>query len=80
MLCCAAVTVAVTGTAVAADPVTIKLAQAYPTSLAVIGKAPTEMAKKLATASGGTLAIEVYEPGALVPVLETFDVVAKGAT
>jgi TRAP-type mannitol/chloroaromatic compound transport system substrate-binding protein len=78
-LSCAALALVTTGVAVAADKVTIKLAQAYPTSLAVIGKAPAGMAKKLATASGGTLQIEIYEPGALVPVLETFDVVSKGA-
>jgi TRAP-type mannitol/chloroaromatic compound transport system substrate-binding protein len=50
-----------------------------PTTLAVIGKAPANVAKRVKTASEGSLRIEVYEPGALVPVMQTFDVVSKGA-
>jgi TRAP-type mannitol/chloroaromatic compound transport system substrate-binding protein len=63
----------------AKDVVKIKLAQAYPTSLVVLGKTPANIAKRIKIASEGSLKIEVYEPGALVPVMQTFDVVSKGA-
>ncbi len=66
------------GAASAADK-TITVAQAYPKSFAVLGHTPTDLAKELATASGGTLELKIFDPGALVPVLETFDAVAKGA-
>lgn len=63
----------------AQERVNWKLASAYPSSLAVLGPAPFETAAALATITGGTLEIKVYEPGALVPPLETFEAVGKGA-
>ena len=62
-----------------AQDVTINVAQAYPASSAVLGHTPADLAEMLAVASGGTLQMKTFEPGALVPVLETFDAVAKGA-
>ena len=67
------------GAAGAQERVAWKLATAYPSTLSVLGPAPFETAEILATITGGTLDIRVYEPGALVPPLETFDAVAKGA-
>jgi TRAP-type mannitol/chloroaromatic compound transport system substrate-binding protein len=67
------------GAADAQERVRWKLATAYPSTLSVLGPAPFNTAEVLETITGGTLAIEVYEPGALVPPLETFDAVAKGA-
>src|ERR671918_2881404 len=67
------------GIAGAQERVSGKLATAYPSTLSVLGPAPFETAEILATIPGGTLDIRVYEPGALVPPLETFDAVAKGA-
>ncbi|MGH6894928.1 MAG: TRAP transporter substrate-binding protein [Geminicoccaceae bacterium] len=67
------------GTAGAQERVNWKLASAYPSTLSVLGPAPFETAEVLATITGGALDIEVYEPGALVPPLETFDAVAKGS-
>lgn len=62
-----------------AQEVTINVSQAYPTSSAVLGHTPANLAEMLGTASGGALQMKIFEPGALVPVLETFDAVAKGA-
>lgn len=63
----------------AQERVSWKLASAYPGSLPVLGPAPALMAETLAAITGGTFEIRVYEPGALVPVLETFASVGKGA-
>jgi TRAP-type mannitol/chloroaromatic compound transport system substrate-binding protein len=63
----------------AQERVNWKLASAYPSSLPVLGPAPFETAAALAAITGGTLEIKVYEPGALVPPLETFEAVGKGA-
>ena len=62
-----------------AQDATLNVAQAYPKSFAVLGHTPTDLAEMLDTASGGTLELKIFDPGALVPVLETFDAVAKGA-
>jgi TRAP-type mannitol/chloroaromatic compound transport system substrate-binding protein len=67
------------GAAGAQDRVNWKLASAYPSTLSVLGPAPFQTAEILNTITGGTLDIQVFEPGALVPPLETFDSVAKGA-
>ena len=67
------------GVADAQDRIRWKLATAYPSTLSVLGPAPFETAEILDAITGGTLDIEVYEPGALVPPLETFDSVAKRA-
>jgi TRAP-type mannitol/chloroaromatic compound transport system substrate-binding protein len=67
------------GSAGAQERVEWKLATAYPSTLSVLGPAPFEVAKILATITGGTLDIRVYEPGALVPPLETFEAVGKGS-
>jgi TRAP-type mannitol/chloroaromatic compound transport system substrate-binding protein len=67
------------GGAAAQDRVSWKLASAYPSSLPVLGPAPFDAAETLSTITDGALDIRVYEPGALVPPLETFDAVAKGA-
>jgi TRAP-type mannitol/chloroaromatic compound transport system substrate-binding protein len=67
------------GAAGAQERVNWKLASAYPSTLPVLGPAPFDTAEILSTITGGALDIRVYEPGALVPPLETFDAVAKGS-
>jgi TRAP-type mannitol/chloroaromatic compound transport system substrate-binding protein len=67
------------GAAGAQERVSWKLASAYPSTLPVLGPAPFDTAEILATITGDALDIRVYEPGALVPPLETFDAVAKGS-
>lgn len=56
-----------------------QLATGYPRSLAVIGESPFDLAETVGLISDGVVEIEVFEPGALVPVLETFDAVGRGA-
>lgn len=58
---------------------TINIAQAYPKTFAVLGQTPTRLSEMLSTASNGSLELKIFDPGALVPVLETFDAVSKGA-
>jgi TRAP-type mannitol/chloroaromatic compound transport system substrate-binding protein len=67
------------GASLAQDTVSWKLASAYPRTLAVIGPSPFETATTLETITGGTLKIHVFDPGALVPPLETFDAVSAGS-
>jgi TRAP-type mannitol/chloroaromatic compound transport system substrate-binding protein len=67
------------GASLAQDTVSWKLASAYPRTLAVIGPSPFETATTLETITGGTLKIQVFDPGALVPPLETFDAVSAGS-
>ncbi|GAB5378001.1 MAG: TRAP transporter substrate-binding protein [Acuticoccus sp.] len=80
-LACLAAGVALVGSATlaAAQDVSLNVAQAYPKSFAVLGHTPTDLAERMDTASGGSLTMKIFDPGALVPVLETFDAVAKGA-
>ena len=55
------------------------MTSAIPTSLALIGEAAVTLHDKVMRASGGTLEIKVYEPGALVPGLEAIPAVSKGS-
>jgi TRAP-type mannitol/chloroaromatic compound transport system substrate-binding protein len=59
--------------------VELNMASAFPTSLTLIGEAAPKFADKVKRASGGTIDIKVYEPGALVPSLETIPAVSKGS-
>jgi len=65
--------------AMAQEAVQWDVSSAYPSSTAVIGPAPWTMAEHVATATNGAVELEVFEPGALVGALETFDAVAAGA-
>jgi TRAP-type mannitol/chloroaromatic compound transport system substrate-binding protein len=62
-----------------AQVVELNMASVFPTSLTLIGEAAPKFAEKVKRASGGTLNIKVYEPGALVPGLETIQAVSKGS-
>jgi TRAP-type mannitol/chloroaromatic compound transport system substrate-binding protein len=55
------------------------MASVFPTSLTLLGEAAPKLAEKLRRASGGTIDLKVYEPGALVPGLETIQAVSKGS-
>lgn len=63
----------------AAQDVTLNVAQAYPKTFAVLGQTPTRLSELVGSASGGTVELKIFDPGALVPVLETFDAVANGS-
>lgn len=63
----------------AARKVTLKVASAFPTSLALIGEGAVTFAGKVQRVSGGNLEIRIFEPGALVPALEAIQAVSKGS-
>lgn len=56
-----------------------KNASSFTTSLDIIGPNGPRTLKTIETLSGGKFKIKFFEPGALVPALEVFDSVAKGA-
>ena len=76
---CAASIVVIPHASATAQEATLNVAQAYPKTFAVLGQTPTRLSDLLDTASGGSLELKIFEPGALVPVLETFDAVANGS-
>ena len=62
-----------------AQKIQLSMASAFPTSLTLIGEAAPRLAEKVKRVSGGALTLKVYEPGALVPGLETIQAVSKGS-
>jgi TRAP-type mannitol/chloroaromatic compound transport system substrate-binding protein len=60
-------------------PVHWKMASAAPGSVVILGTTPKRFTETVAAISGGDFQIKFYEPGALVPPLEMFDSVARGA-
>ena len=62
-----------------AQKVTLKVASAFPTSLALIGEGAVTFSDKVKRVSGGTLDLQVFEPGALVPALEAIQAASKGS-
>jgi TRAP-type mannitol/chloroaromatic compound transport system substrate-binding protein len=60
-------------------PVRWKMASAAPGSVVFLGTTPKRFTQTVAAISGGDFQIKFYEPGALVPPLEMFDSVARGA-
>ncbi|MBI1396112.1 MAG: C4-dicarboxylate ABC transporter [Betaproteobacteria bacterium] len=59
--------------------VEMTLASVYPTSLTLVGEAAPKLVDNIKRASGGSLVLKVYEPGALVPGLESIQAVSKGS-
>jgi TRAP-type mannitol/chloroaromatic compound transport system substrate-binding protein len=62
-----------------ARTVTLNVASAFPTSLALIGEGAVTFADKVRRVSGGTLDLKVFEPGAMVPALEAIQAASKGS-
>lgn len=56
-----------------------KMASAFGSQLPHLGPSAIRFSKDIERMSGGKLEIKFYEPGALVPALECFDAVSKGA-
>ena len=56
-----------------------KMAGAYSSTMPIVGDAGPLWSKKLEEVSGGRLRIKYYDAGKLVPALEIFDSVSKGA-
>jgi TRAP-type mannitol/chloroaromatic compound transport system substrate-binding protein len=59
--------------------VTWKMASAFGSKLPHLGTSGTRFSENVKIASGGTLELKFFEPGALVPALECFDAVSKGS-
>ena len=60
-------------------PVNWKMASAYSATTPIVGTAGPLWSKTLEEASGGRVRIKFFDPGKLVPALEIFDSVSKGA-
>ena len=76
---------AVIGSSITSTPaeaqkrVTWKMASAFGGKLPHIGTSGPRFSENVKIASGGTLELKFFEPGALVPALECFDAVSKGS-
>ena len=79
----AAASLALLGVATAAaaqdGPIRWKMQSAFPLSLPVTGPLSKLVVERLDTMSDGQISIRLFEPGALVPALQTFDSVGAGA-
>ena len=56
-----------------------KMASAFGSKLPHLGTSAVRFSENLKKASGGTVELKFFEPGALVPALECFDAVSKGS-
>ncbi|MFC3228128.1 TRAP transporter substrate-binding protein [Marinibaculum pumilum] len=82
LLISTAAILAMAGAAIApasAEPVRLKMASTYPSSLTQLGTLGKILEKNVNTASGGEIEIKFFEPGALVPALEVFDAIKNGS-
>jgi TRAP-type mannitol/chloroaromatic compound transport system substrate-binding protein len=67
------------GAVPAAEKVTLKMASVFPASLQLLGDSGVRFSENVLVASGGTLDLKFFEPGALVPGLEAIPAVSKGS-
>jgi TRAP-type mannitol/chloroaromatic compound transport system substrate-binding protein len=67
------------GSGAAQETVTLKLASAFAGTLPVVGEGGVWYADLVTKISGGSLEVRHYDAGKLVPALEVFDAVSKGA-
>lgn len=61
------------------EPVNLKMASTYPSSLIILGTLAKRFESQIELISGGNIKFRFFEPGALAPPLETFDAVSYGA-
>lgn len=61
------------------EPVNLKMASTYPSSLIILGTLAKRFEEQIELISGGNIKFRFFEPGALSPPLETFDAVSYGA-
>ncbi len=62
-----------------AQPVTWNMVSVYPTSLTLVGEGAKKLVDRVQRASAGSITLKLYEPGALVPGLESIQAVSKGS-
>ena len=67
------------GDAIAAKKVKWKMQSAWSTSVPNAGESGVRFVDSINTMSGGKFKIKFFDPGALVPALETFDACSKGS-
>lgn len=67
------------GKATAEERVRWKLASSFPTQLDVFGPNGKRLVDNIRRLSDGSFDIKLFEPGALIPPLQAFDAVSKGA-
>lgn len=72
-------TVLASAAAAQAEERTLNLGMFYPSTLTQLGEGGKILADRVNLIGDGVLEIKMFEPGALVPSLELFDVVATGA-
>ena len=75
----AGIAVGLSAGAEAQERVKWKMPSAFGSKLSILGPTAVRFSNNVKTLSGGTLILKFYEPGALVPALEMFDSVSKGA-
>jgi TRAP-type mannitol/chloroaromatic compound transport system substrate-binding protein len=75
----AGVACALTAGIAVAEPVRLKMASTYPSSLTQLGTLGKILEDNITSASGGDIELKFFEPGALVPALEVFDAVKNGS-
>jgi TRAP-type mannitol/chloroaromatic compound transport system substrate-binding protein len=63
----------------AQETVTIRLQNGYPRTLPLLGPQMQQLSERVAELTGGTLRIQVFEPGSLVPMLQAWDAIAAGS-
>ncbi len=67
------------GAAQAQDTRKLRMHSTFPTQTPVIGEISPWIAERIGKLTGGSLDVEVFEPGALVPATDYFDAVSQGA-
>jgi TRAP-type mannitol/chloroaromatic compound transport system substrate-binding protein len=60
-------------------PVQLNMASVFPLSLPLLGEAATRFTERIEHVSGGEIRIRAFEPGALVPGLESIQAVSRGS-
>src|SRR3546814_14854572 len=75
----AALTVTATVADAQAERVRWKMHSAYATNIAVLGEAPGVVSETVEKLSDGQFRIKVFEPGALVPGIQSYDAVSAGS-
>ena len=74
-----AVAIVAAGAAAAQETRKLRMHSAFPTQTPVIGEITPWIAERIEKLTGGSLEVDVFEPGALVPSTDYFDAVSQGA-
>ncbi|MGH7886923.1 MAG: hypothetical protein ACREPG_03590, partial [Candidatus Binatia bacterium] len=72
-------TTPVAGKEAAVKDINWNIVSVYPTSLTLVGEGAKKLVERVQRGSGGNITLKLYEPGALVPGLESIQAVSKGS-